>query len=366
MLSRLLIKIFPVTLTFVYLIILLLQFSDTYFYPFFTTTRLLDVKIIFIVFLWASLLYKIIYKKPFLLPILLKINNKLLFPTTLVLSILFIVITKLTYPTIILQYLGLHHDAFFFLTGTTGLIYFLNPKKNYTEDPKSLSIRLLGPILILLNLLLYIFSHQTFVIIHIEDHLIEYFQFTLYLASAICLYKTHLHLKKQTNILKHLFLLASITVAFVAMEEISWGQRLIGFNTPDTILTYNTQDEVTLHNLKPFQIILNHSYMALGLLGTFAWPISKKYFKSFHQKFKILIPSPQLSFFFFTPFIFYFLHKYQYFYYDLSSVDRTHFRQWLETGELMLSLGVFFHSQEILSQKNNLSKISTTNHQKAS
>ena len=40
--------------------------------------------------------------------------------------------------------------------------------------------------------------------------------------------------------------LASI---FVAGEEISWGQRLFGWSTPDVIESYNTQSETNLHNI---------------------------------------------------------------------------------------------------------------------
>lgn len=39
---------------------------------------------------------------------------------------------------------------------------------------------------------------------------------------------------------------------FVGGEEISWGQRIFGFATPETIQQKNVQDELTLHNLSIF------------------------------------------------------------------------------------------------------------------
>jgi hypothetical protein len=36
---------------------------------------------------------------------------------------------------------------------------------------------------------------------------------------------------------------------FVAMEEIAWGQHLLGFSTPDFLRGLNRQGETTLHNL---------------------------------------------------------------------------------------------------------------------
>jgi len=49
-------------------------------------------------------------------------------------------------------------------------------------------------------------------------------------------------------------LLALALALFVAGgEEISWGQRLFGWGTPDSIAAVNAQDETTLHNLTEFQ-----------------------------------------------------------------------------------------------------------------
>ncbi|TCK17155.1 tetratricopeptide repeat protein [Thiogranum longum] len=45
------------------------------------------------------------------------------------------------------------------------------------------------------------------------------------------------------------FILLSIALFYVVMEEISWGQRLFGFETPDFFRRYNLQDETNIHNL---------------------------------------------------------------------------------------------------------------------
>ena len=36
---------------------------------------------------------------------------------------------------------------------------------------------------------------------------------------------------------------------YVIMEEISWGQRIIGFSTPEFFKLHNLQGEANLHNL---------------------------------------------------------------------------------------------------------------------
>ena len=48
------------------------------------------------------------------------------------------------------------------------------------------------------------------------------------------------------------FLLFSASMFFGAGEEISWGQRIIGFETPQQIVEINVQKEFTLHNLNQF------------------------------------------------------------------------------------------------------------------
>ncbi len=59
------------------------------------------------------------------------------------------------------------------------------------------------------------------------------------------------------------FLIATFFI-FVGGEEISWGQRLFGFETPEAISSNNVQGEATLHNLAIFDrggAILNQHTM---------------------------------------------------------------------------------------------------------
>jgi hypothetical protein len=43
-----------------------------------------------------------------------------------------------------------------------------------------------------------------------------------------------------------------LLLVFAAGEEVSWGQRLFGIETPEAIRAINAQDEITLHNLTIF------------------------------------------------------------------------------------------------------------------
>jgi hypothetical protein len=65
-------------------------------------------------------------------------------------------------------------------------------------------------------------------------------------------------LRDRYGIWKRLVLLALALVLFVAAgEEISWGQRLLGIATPESLSSVNTQDETNLHNLELFQNVLS-------------------------------------------------------------------------------------------------------------
>lgn len=52
----------------------------------------------------------------------------------------------------------------------------------------------------------------------------------------------------------------------IAVEEISWGQRMFGFKGPELIIEHNKQDEANVHNLlrRPF---LHAVYLIVGVYG---------------------------------------------------------------------------------------------------
>lgn len=46
-----------------------------------------------------------------------------------------------------------------------------------------------------------------------------------------------------------LFVIAALAALFIAGEEISWGQRLLGWATPEDLADINSQGETNLHNI---------------------------------------------------------------------------------------------------------------------
>lgn len=77
-----------------------------------------------------------------------------------------------------------------------------------------------------------------------EDGFFEYLTALFFLLASVFFGLT---LRRKFNI----FYLGLALLFFVGFgEEISWGQRIIGFGTPETLARHNVQGEVTLHNLE--------------------------------------------------------------------------------------------------------------------
>ncbi len=68
------------------------------------------------------------------------------------------------------------------------------------------------------------------------------------------------------------FAILAVACAYVVLEEISWGQRLFGFSTPEFLKARNLQGEANIHNLftGPYKTFMKDalSYaLAAGLMG---------------------------------------------------------------------------------------------------
>ena len=81
------------------------------------------------------------------------------------------------------------------------------------------------------------------------------------------------------------YLLLAVVFLFFAGEEISWGQRFLGIETPEAIREINSQDELSVHNLTVFQ---TEDLNFIRFLGIF--PIDR-IFSVFWFTFALVIPS---------------------------------------------------------------------------
>lgn len=90
--------------------------------------------------------------------------------------------------------------------------------------------------------------HHIYEILISEDGIVESSTVIAFIGAVFTavFYLIRKNNKKQTAF----FLTAIILVSlFVIGEEVSWGQRIFGFHTPEFFSQYNDQNETTLHNL---------------------------------------------------------------------------------------------------------------------
>jgi hypothetical protein len=173
-----------------------------------------------------------------------------------------------------------------------------------------------------------------------EDNFFEWLT-VIYLAVAaiICFI---LFIKKR-NIF---FLLFFLVFVFGAGEEISWGQRIVGIETPESIKEKNVQDEFNIHNLEYFTqhsgiarlMSMNFLFRLFTLVFGVVLPLCMnhlKFCRVINQKLKLPIPPLSIGVFFLINWVlFRILHRY--------ILPHDFGVQYIDTaGEIFESLGAF-------------------------
>jgi hypothetical protein len=90
-----------------------------------------------------------------------------------------------------------------------------------------------------------------FIALSREDSLVEYLTALLFLMAAglAVAGACRAHRAGLPRLSTAGFILLALGMAFVGMEEISWGQRIFGWSTPERFAELNWQRETSLHNL---------------------------------------------------------------------------------------------------------------------
>jgi len=125
-----------------------------------------------------------------------------------------------------------------------------------------------SPSLILLCwLAFWLLSDATITHLAVEDGPIENLGAAGFFAAAVLFFlafRTSLGAGNDFFLLRTnrnvFLLLLTVAFAFAGAEEISWGQRIFGWETPDALASINAQDETTIHNLDFFQQGISFSF----------------------------------------------------------------------------------------------------------
>ncbi len=128
-----------------------------------------------------------------------------------------------------------------------------------------------------------------------EDEILEWATFWGFIVAAGIYFVNALNELKAGRQLPWFVFGLSLFCFLVAMEEISWGQRLLGYRAPDYFLEQNFQQELNIHNVIDTslrKLMLQMILLGYGVILSAAglWPPAKRLF----ARVGIVIPSPVL------------------------------------------------------------------------
>jgi hypothetical protein len=83
-----------------------------------------------------------------------------------------------------------------------------------------------------------------------EDRVVEWLQVVLFLATSVAAFAiARDRFGRGHRIQGAVWVLAAVAAVVIVGEEIAWGQRLLGLETPEILEDINKQDEITFHNI---------------------------------------------------------------------------------------------------------------------
>ena len=118
-------------------------------------------------------------------------------------------------------------------------------------------------------------SRPLFLALVREDGPIEWLQFVGFLLASVLFGYGAWRLARRGDVVGAVLLgIGALGIFGIAGEEISWGQRIFDFGTPEGLAEANHQDEFNVHNITsfPMQRIGNYMQLLLGAAGmTLPW-----------------------------------------------------------------------------------------------
>ena len=130
-----------------------------------------------------------------------------------------------------------------------------------------------------------------------EDGLSEWWSVATYLAGAMAAGAAAWSLRAtRHSALKYFYLALAVGFFLGGMEEISWGQRLVGWGTPTALEEINFQGETTVHNVYFADNVIFAALFwgsALGLIGGL-WRLTANQ-RGLSDRMRLVLPSLMLG-----------------------------------------------------------------------
>jgi hypothetical protein len=144
-----------------------------------------------------------------------------------------------------------------------------------------------------------------------EDSPVEYLTSLVYFVAfvAALAIQRRFHQQRQ-HFYALLYLLLALGFLFICLEEVSWGQRILGVSSPEAFEEYNRQGEINLHNFAG-RYALHAAYILVGAYGAFAHLFIPQRLPKRSKRVSLLfIPDALLFFYFFAVFALYTYYDY--------------------------------------------------------
>ena len=130
-----------------------------------------------------------------------------------------------------------------------------------------------------------------------EDGLSEWWSVGAYLAGAAAAGAAAWSLRvTRHRAVRYFYLVLAVGLFLGAMEEISWGQRLVGWGTPSALKDINFQEETTIHNVNFANNVIFEALFwgsVLGLTGGL-WRFTAN-LRGLSDRMRLVLPSLTLA-----------------------------------------------------------------------
>lgn len=172
--------------------------------------------------------------------------------------------------------------------------------------PFALPIYIILIAYILLTYTALLLDGETFVFFVAEDHFFEYLSALAFLGAgvfflaAFWLSRHPGHRDENPPIKRLAYVVLAFVLIIGAGEEISWGQRVLGYETPEVLRKLNVQEEATLHNLEVFEgesgiVTVDRLFDIFWFTFTVVGPFTAALFIPFQRFLSRFVPVPHWS-----------------------------------------------------------------------
>ena len=138
-----------------------------------------------------------------------------------------------------------------------------------------------------------------------EDGIAETLQVLCWIGSLVLALNIIRNYGKSGNrAITTLYIVLAVGIFFMIGEEISWGQRMFGWETPESYAQINKQEETNLHNIYGIGYTFKWLHLLVAAYGVFMplLLLRSRKLQPYREELSMLVPHYTLVPFFFLPF----------------------------------------------------------------